>query len=86
MKIKKVLFGAFVFANLVLAISFMVYTLILTRGNEIFDFQVFYGAAGMFWRGVRSIQIMGRLIYHSGISLGFLDISSLAFFPLSWPL
>lgn len=45
MKIKKVLFGAFVFANLVLAISFMVYTLILTRGNEIFDFQVFYGAA-----------------------------------------
>jgi len=56
---KKSPFGAFVFANLVLAISFMVYTLILTRGNEIFDFQVFYGAARNVLAGSSSIQIMG---------------------------
>jgi hypothetical protein len=45
MKIKKILYGALIFANLVLAISFMLYTLNLTRGNDLFDFQVFYGAA-----------------------------------------
>ena len=45
MKIRKILYGALVFANLVLAISFMLYTLNLTRGNDLFDFQVFYGAA-----------------------------------------
>ncbi len=45
MKIQKILYRAFIFANLVLAISFMLYTLNLTRGNDLFDFQVFYGAA-----------------------------------------
>jgi len=45
MKIQKILYRAFVFTNLVLAISFMLYTLNLTRGNDLFDFQVFYGAA-----------------------------------------
>jgi hypothetical protein len=45
MEIRKILYRVFVLVNLVLAISFMLYTLNLSRGNELWDFQVFHGAA-----------------------------------------
>jgi hypothetical protein len=45
MKIWKILYKIFVLVDLVLAISFMLYTLNLSRGFDLFDFQVFYGAA-----------------------------------------
>jgi hypothetical protein len=44
MKIQKTLYRVFVLVNLVLAISFMLYTVNLSRGDELWDFQVFYGA------------------------------------------
>jgi len=44
MKIQKTLYRVFVLVNLVLAISFMLYTVNLSRGDQLWDFQVFYGA------------------------------------------
>ena len=55
MKIQKILYKAFVLVNLVLAIYFMLYTINLSRGYELWDFQVFYGA-------VRNV-IAGNSIY-----------------------
>jgi Glycosyltransferase family 87 len=44
MKIQKVLYKAFALVNLVIAIYFMLYTINLSKGYELWDFQVFYGA------------------------------------------
>ena len=44
MKIQKILYRVFVLVNLVLAISFMLYTVNLSKGYDLWDFQVFYGA------------------------------------------
>jgi hypothetical protein len=55
MKIWKTLYKTFVLVDLLLAASFVVYTINLDRGNNLWDFQVFYGA-------VRNV-IAGNSIY-----------------------
>ena len=57
MKIQRILYKVFVLLNLVLAICFMLYTINLSRGYKLWDFQVFYGA-------VRNV-IAGSSIYRN---------------------
>jgi alpha-1,2-mannosyltransferase len=45
MKIQRILYKAFVLFNLILAVYFMLYTINMSRGDQLWDFQVFYGAA-----------------------------------------
>ncbi len=87
MKIRKTLYKVFVLVNLLLAVSFMVYSINLDRGNNLWDFQVFYGAARNVLAG-NSIYTNYGLVYlpfwyFPWVSWIFLP---LAFFPfeLAW--
>jgi hypothetical protein len=82
MKIQKVLYKAFVLVNLVIAIYFMLYTINLSRGYELWDFQVFYGAIRNVIAGSSIYTRYGAAIlpfwYFPWVSWLFLP---LAFFP-----